>query len=58
MGHGGTYREENGGELGKIAVAYLNWRLKGDKQAAKRVVGADCGLCKDKNWRVFKKKID
>jgi dienelactone hydrolase len=58
MGHGGTYREANGGELGKIAVAYLNWRLKGDKQAAKMFVGADCGLCKDKNWHVFKKKID
>jgi dienelactone hydrolase len=58
MGHGGTYREANGGELGKIAVAYLNWRLKGDKQAAKMFVGADCDLCKDKNWHVAKKKID
>jgi len=58
MGHGGTYRELNGGELGKIAVAYLDWRLKGDKPAAKMFVGKDCGLCKDKNWHVFKKKID
>jgi dienelactone hydrolase len=58
MGHSGTYREANGGELGKIAVAYLNWRLKGDKQAAKMFVGADCGLCQDKSWHVFKKKID
>ncbi|MFN0124646.1 MAG: alpha/beta hydrolase [Blastocatellia bacterium] len=58
MGHSGTYREANGGELGKIAVAYLNWRLRGDKQAAKMFVGADCGLCRDKSWHVFKKKID
>ena len=58
MGHGGTYREPLGGEFGKIAVAYLNWRLKGDKQAARMFVGADCGLCRDKNWHVFKKKID
>ena len=58
MGHNGTYREANGGELGKIAVAYLNWRLKGDKQAAKMFVGAACGLCSDKSWHVFKKKID
>jgi dienelactone hydrolase len=58
MGHNGTYREANGGELGQIAVAYLNWRLKGDKQAARMFVGADCGLCRDKNWHIFKKKID
>ncbi len=58
MGHSGTYREANGGELGKVAVAYLNWRLKGDKAAAKMFVGANCGLCRDKNWHVFKKKID
>ena len=58
MGHNGTYREPNGGELGKIAVAYLNWRLKNDKTAAKMFVGANCGLCQDKNWHVFKKKID
>ena len=58
MGHNGTYREANGGELGRIAVAYLNWRLKGDKAAAKMFVGPDCGLCRDKNWHVFRKKID
>ncbi len=58
MGHSGTYREANGGELGKVAVAYLNWRLKGDKTAAKMFTGTDCGLCRDKNWHVFKKKID
>ena len=58
MGHSGTYREPLGGELGKIAVAYLNWRLKGDKTAAKMFVGKDCGLCNDKSWHVFKKKID
>lgn len=58
MGHSGTYREANGGELGKIAVAYLNWRLKGDKQAAQMFTGAACGLCRDRNWHVFKKKID
>ncbi|NOT59671.1 MAG: alpha/beta hydrolase, partial [Acidobacteria bacterium] len=58
VGHSGTYRELNGGEFGKVAVAYLNWRLKGDKQAAKMFVGEKCGLCTDKNWHVSKKKID
>ncbi len=58
VGHSGTYRKANGGEFGKVAVAYLNWRMKGDKNAAKMFVGKDCGLCSDKNWHVFKKKID
>ena len=58
VGHSGTYREANGGEFGKVAVAYLNWRLKGDKNAAKMFKGADCGLCPDANWKIFKKKID
>ncbi len=58
MGHNGTYREANGGELGKIAVAYLNWRMKGDRQAAQMFVGAKCRLCNDPKWHVFKKKID
>lgn len=39
MGHGGTYREPNGGELGKIASALLLWQLKGDKEAAKMFEG-------------------
>ena len=58
MGHNGTYREANGGELGKVAVAYLDWRLKGRKSAAKMFQGADCGLCRDPNWKIFKKQID
>jgi hypothetical protein len=28
------------------------------KQAAKMFVGADCGLCRDKNWHLFKKILD
>ena len=58
MPHVGTYREPNGGELGKIAVAYLQWRIRDDPSAAKMFEGADCTLCVDPNWRVFKKEID
>ena len=56
--HGGTYREPNGGELGKIAVAMLLWQFKGDRQAAKMFVGADCTLCRDPQWHVSKKKME
>lgn len=57
MGHGGTYREPNGGELGKIASALLLWQLKGDKDAAKMFEGPDCGLCKDSKWHISKKNM-
>jgi dienelactone hydrolase len=56
--HAGTYREANGGELGRIAVAYLGWRLKGDVQAGRMFTGADCGLCQDARWHVSKKRVD
>lgn len=58
MGHSGTYREPNGGILGPVAVHYLNWRLKGDKTAARMFTGADCTLCRDPKWHVFQKRID
>src|SRR5581483_11687036 len=34
VGHGGTYRQPNGGEFSGIGVAWLNWQLKGDQRAA------------------------
>jgi len=57
-GHGGTYREPNGGEFGRVAVSWLLWQLKGDKDAGKMFAGADCGICKLPNWHVKKKSID
>jgi hypothetical protein len=56
--HGGTFRETNGGKFGVAAVAWLKWRFKGDQNAAKMFKGADCGVCKDPEWEVRKKKID
>jgi len=34
VGHSGTYREANGGAYGRLASAWLRWRLKGDRSAA------------------------
>jgi dienelactone hydrolase len=56
--HGGTFRETNGGKFGVAAVAWLKWQFKGDQTAARMFKGADCGLCKDPQWEVRKKKID
>jgi dienelactone hydrolase len=56
--HIGTYGAPGGGSLGRIAVAWLAWQLKGDAQAAKMFKGSDCTLCKDPSWHVSRKKMD
>jgi hypothetical protein len=50
VGHGGTYQEPNGGAAASVAVSWLDWQLRGDANAARRFVGADCGLCRDAKW--------
>jgi len=55
--HGGTYAERNGGEFAGIAVAWLNWQLKGDRRAALMFVGANCGLCVNPHWVVRSKNL-
>ncbi|MEJ2109122.1 MAG: hypothetical protein P8Z37_04255 [Acidobacteriota bacterium] len=57
VGHGGTYTQPNGGEFGKVAVAWLNWQLKGDNTAKKMFSGSDCSLCKDSKWEYKQKKM-
>jgi dienelactone hydrolase len=55
--HGGTYAERNGGEFAGIAVAWLNWQLRGDQRAALMFVGKDCGLCVNPHWVVRSKNL-
>jgi hypothetical protein len=59
VGHGGTWNAPNGGEFGRVGLAWLNWHLRGDMMASKLFVGADCELCKAPSmWTVEKKMID
>lgn len=58
MSHLGTYRQTDGGELSPIAVAWLDWQLKGDQTAAKKFKGAECGLCTQMGWHVQTKNIN
>jgi dienelactone hydrolase len=58
IGHGGTYHDTNGGTFGKVTLAWLDWQLKGSKEAAKMFRGDKCGLCVDPQWVTRKKKID
>jgi hypothetical protein len=58
VGHGGTYNQPGGGWFGQVGVAWLEWRLNGDEEAAKLFVGPTCGLCVDPTWHVQKKGME
>ncbi|MGH9737714.1 MAG: hypothetical protein ACRD4X_03905 [Candidatus Acidiferrales bacterium] len=58
VGHGGTYSQPGGGEFGGVAIAWLNWQLKGDQRSALMFRGADCGLCVNPRWVVHTKNIN
>lgn len=55
--HSGTYNERNGGEFAGIAIAWLNWQLKGDTRSRLMFVGPDCGLCVNPRWVVRTKNL-
>ena len=57
VGHGGTYRQDHGGEFTVPALAWLQWRLKGDAEAAKLFQGADCGLANREGWTIEKNDL-
>lgn len=57
VGHGGTFYQANGGKAAQVAVAWLNWQLKGDEAAAGWFIGPDCKLCKDSEWEVKRKRL-
>jgi dienelactone hydrolase len=57
VGHGGTYAKPHGGDFGKVATAWLQWQLKGDKKAAAMFQGDPCGVARMEGWKVEKKNI-
>ena len=57
VGHGGTYRQPDGGEYSGVAVAWLKWQLTGDQKASRLFLGADCGLCSNPKWVVRSKNL-
>ena len=50
VGHGGTYRDAHGGEFTVPALAWLNWQLKSDRQAAKMFISKKPELLQRKDW--------
>jgi len=57
VAHSGTFWLKNGGAYGTVALAWLDWQLKGDAQAARWFVGEDCRLCTDPRWTVERKNF-
>lgn len=58
VGHGGTYGQPRGGSFGEVAVAWLNWQLKGDKTGRAMFAGKDCALCARPGWHVESKGVN
>ena len=58
MTHLGTYGQRDGGFFGTIAVAWLDWQLKGDRRGAALFTGAKCVLCTAPSWHVTKRGMD
>ena len=57
VGHGGTYLQPHGGEFTIPALAWLNWHLKDDKEAAKMFIGKKPQLLDRKDWTIEKNKL-
>jgi len=59
VGHGGTfYTAPNGGDYGRVGVAWLDWQLRHDAKAGAMFVGPGCGLCADKRWTLQRKNLN
>ena len=54
VGHGGTYRQPHGGEFTVVALAWLDWQLKGDEKAALMFEGQENGVSQRKGWTLEK----
>ena len=57
VGHGGSFREPNGGDGARVAVAWLDWQLRGSEKAATLFTGEQCGLCTAPGWTVMRKRL-
>ncbi len=56
VGHGGTFQADaHGGAYADVAVAWMDWQLKGEARAGRLFLGRECGLCTRQGWKVVKK---
>jgi hypothetical protein len=54
VGHGGTYFQDNGGDMAKMAIAWLRWHLLRDEGATGKgmFIGDSCGFCSSSEWDI------
>jgi len=47
-------REDNGGEMGTLAIGWLRWHLLGDEGTTGKemFIGSNCGLC-NSEWEIM-----
>ena len=57
IGHGGTYMQPHGGDYAKVATAWLDWWLKGNKEAGTMFTGSEPGVGKMAGWSYERKNI-
>ena len=58
VGHGGTYGDPHGGEFTRVALAWLNWQLKGDEAAKQQFTDETSDLRTDEKWTVELKNVE
>lgn len=58
VGHAGTYARPHGGEYTPIALAWLDWQLKGREEASKMFLGEDSTLQRDPEWSIETRNFD
>ncbi|MBR6169583.1 MAG: hypothetical protein IKQ51_02605 [Bacteroidaceae bacterium] len=54
--YGSDYRQPHGGEFSVVALAWLDWQLKKNREAAKMFVGKKNLLSQRKEWTLEKNK--
>jgi hypothetical protein len=57
VGHGGTYGRPHGGEFTRVALAWVEWQLKGDKKSGELLLDETSELRKDPKWRIELKNM-
>ncbi|MDP0501978.1 MAG: serine hydrolase [Verrucomicrobiota bacterium JB022] len=57
VGHGGTYHRPHGGEFTGVALAWLDWQLKGEDAASDMLLNEDSPVRRSANWTVRTKNM-
>ncbi|MBL8813052.1 MAG: hypothetical protein JNM43_22985 [Planctomycetaceae bacterium] len=57
VGHGGTYRKPHGGEYTPVALAWLDWQLKGNQESSRMFLGENSQLKLSQTWTIETKNF-